>query len=176
MLIKNTILSLAFTFVIVAVAGCGDTINHQLKTDFQRMVVLGDYDSVANVSSRVLKAYYGSVNHGKTKYFLHAGPLSYFDHTSSRMGQEYCNLAIISHNDFVEIFVQVTRKLQVNQLASNLNNNYDTDHSIASPMHTGESLPQNRQIQWRYQGRDRTRENAILTEIKNAVLLSETEK
>ncbi len=157
--------------LVFLAAGCGDTYREQLVHDYQRLVVnTTDETQLAKVCKQVIKVEFGQVREGKIPNSYVSTPAKFVDDRSGRTGKAVCYLTFIPYDTYSEVFVQVSR--HVVQPGSYRESYYSSDfkgnsHSLATPMESGENLPASRKVIWMNFGRDRSRENRILTMIKD---------
>ncbi len=152
--------------LLLFISGCGDTIHQQLDRQFHHAVVQGDQQSVVNACNNSLKSMFGNAKPAKNKDFITAGPIKYTDPKTNRPGRITCLLTVVPASDCMEVYVQVKKEVLFHGAPKRFTNEYDYDeHTVSSPMITGENLPSDRQRSWRYVGRDRNRESQILEQV-----------
>ena len=169
-MLRHMLILLTFALLV---SGCGDTYRQQLAKDYQRMIVeSNNAQQVEKVCEEIARSEFGKLKPGKIANSYVSNPISFVDKRSGKTGRSVCYLAFIPYETYTEVFVQVSRHIA--QDGSFTNSMYSSGfkgngHALATPMESGENLPASRKVTWVNIGRDRVRENRILSNIKSTL-------
>ena len=161
--------------LVVFLGGCGDTYREQLAKNYQRLVLEStDAGEVERVCKDVVRAEFGKLRPGKIAHSYVSSPVPFSDKRSSKSGKSVCYLTYIPYETHTEVFVQVSRHIaQAGQYRDMYSSGFKgNSHELATPMESGDNLPASKRVVWMNIGRDRVRENRILTEIQNRIKVS----